>query len=407
MGLIAGLRCLACGAAAEAKPFTYVCPSCGGNCEVEYEARTLQRTDFGSAPGVTGQGRYLPLLPLASADSLPPIPVGPTPLYRRDDIAAELGLGRLYIKDDGRLPSASFKDRASAAVLARAKEIGAKDVCCASTGNAAAAFACLGASAGIYPFIFVPRTAPRGKIAQLVTFGARLFLVDGNYDAACDLSLAATERFGWYNRNTGFNPYTREGKKTVSFELLEDLNWEVPDAVFVSVGDGNIISGVYKGFREAKAFGLVDRVPRIFAAQSELSRSVTDAIESDGVIRPVSATTLCDSISVDLPRDGAAAVRAVRESGGSAIAVPDDEILDAQRFLARRAGVFAEPAGACAIAGLRRAAAAGFIGASDRVVAIVTGNGLKDVEAVTKRLPDLPIVEPDIRAVERAMAAYR
>lgn len=405
MGVVAGLRCIACGKESEATRDAYVCPSCGENCEVVLDPSI--RVSRGDLEHGEGQSRFLPLLPLASADSLPPIPVGPSPLYRRDDIAAELGIGRLHIKDDGRLPSASFKDRASAVALARARELGISDVCGASTGNAAAAMACLGASMGLYPWIFVPKTAPKGKIAQLYTFGARLFLVDGNYDAAFDLSLAATRRFGWFNRNTGYNPYTREGKKTVSLELLQQLGWEVPDWVVVSVGDGNIISGVHKGFRDALAFGLIDRLPKLLAAQSDGSDAVTKAWAGDGVIRPVSATTIADSISVDLPRDGLAAVKAVRESGGACLTVTDDEILAAQPWMARRAGVFMEPAAACAAAALRKAAATGLVGARDRVVLLGTGNGLKDVDAVIRRLPDLPVVAPSIEAVEAAAARYR
>lgn len=343
------------------------------------------------------------MLPLSSAESLPPLPVGPTPCLPLAKLAKELGVGRLFVKDDGRLPSGSFKDRASAVALARAKEIGAKEICGASTGNAAAATACLGASMGIYPIIFVPKTAPRAKIAQLVTFGARVFLVDGNYDAACDLALAATNAFGWYNRNTGFNPYTREGKKTVSYEIVEDLRMKPPDWVVVAVGDGNIISGVWKGFRELRDWGFVDRAPKLIAAQSELSRSVSDAILGDGVIRPVKATTIADSISVDLPRDGAAAVKAVRESGGRPVIVSDAQILDAQRWLARSAGVFTEPAGACAVAALKKAAAERIIGPNESVVVITTGNGLKDVDAVLRGLPELPLVKPDIASLERAL----
>ena len=372
------LRCIACGGAAPAEPRTYVCPSCGGNCEVVMPDPGWTRADLGKDQGGCRRGgiaRYVSMLPLQSADSLPPLQVGPTPFIPSPKLAQELGIGRLFIKDDGRLPSGSFKDRASAVALARAKEIGAMEICGASTGNAAAATACLGASMGIYPSIFVPKTAPRAKIAQLVTFGARVFLVDGNYDAACDLALEATHAFGWYNRNTGFNPYTREGKKTVSYEILEDMSWSVPDWVIVSVGDGNIISGVWKGFREMREWGFVDRAPKLIAAQSENSRSVSDAILGDGVIRPVRATTIADSISVDLPRDGLAAVKAVRESAGRPVVVSDREILDAQKYLARNAGVFTEPAGACAVAALCKAASEGIIGAGETVVVITTGNG--------------------------------
>ncbi len=405
MGVVAGLKCVACGQESAATPEAYVCPACQGNCEVVYDrSRAVTRADLERGDG---QARFLPLLPLAAATSLPPIPVGPSPLYRRDDLAGELGLARLHIKDDGRLPSASFKDRASAVVLARARELGVTDVCGASTGNAAAAMACLGASMGLYPWIFVPKSAPKGKIAQLYTFGAKLFLVDGNYDAAFDLSLAATRRFGWFNRNTGFNPYTREGKKTVSLELLQQLDWRVPDYVIVSVGDGNIISGVHKGFRDALEFGLIDRLPKLIAAQSDKSDAVTKAWAGDGVIRPVNATTIADSISVDLPRDGLAAVKAVKESQGLCLTVTDDEILAAQPWMARRAGVFMEPAAACAAAALKKASETGVIGKSDSVVVLGTGNGLKDVDSVIRRLPDLPVVAPNIAAVEAAASRYR
>lgn len=397
------LRCIRCEEEAEARPDRYVCPRCGGNCEVVYPKARLARADMAVDGGI---GRFAAVLPV-DATSLPPVPIGPTPLYRRDDLAKRHGLARLEIKDDGRLPSCSFKDRASAVALARARDVQAREICTASTGNAAAAQACLGAAAGFPPFIFVPRKAPAGKIAQLVTFGAKIFLVDGNYDSACDLALAATERFGWYNRNTGFNPYTREGKKTVSYELLVQLEWQVPDWVVVPVGDGNIISGVWKGFREARELGLVDKTPRLLAAQSEKSNAITLAVQGDGVIRKVEATTVADSISVDLPRDGEAAVKAVRQSNGAAQSVSDEEILAAQKRLASSTGVFAEPAAACGYAALEKAAAAGVFGRDSHVLVLVTGNGLKDVGAITSRLPDLPVVPPDVRAVERALNFYR
>lgn len=396
------LRCLSCEAESPSATDAYVCPKCSENCEVVYENPRIFRDSFRKGVGIA---RYEALLP-HRAESLPPLPVGPTPIIAREDLAEEFGFSNLWIKDDGRLPSASFKDRASAVVLARAKEIGAREICTASTGNAAAALACLGASAGVRPFIFVPKSAPAGKIAQLVTFGARIFLVDGTYDDACDVSLAASRAFGWYNRSTGYNPYTREGKKTVSFEILEQLDWNVPDWVIVSVGDGNIISGVYKGFREAKECGLSSAIPRMVAAQSELSSAVSQAVNGDGVIRKVSATTLADSISVDLPRDGHAAVRAVLESRGIAVTVSDDAILQAQRSLASRTGIFAEPAAACSYAALLKAVSERRIPEGDSVLVIITGNGLKDVGAVSKRLPQLPIITPDVASVEKALKSY-
>lgn len=396
------LRCIKCDCESDPAPDRYTCPECGSNMEVVLNIPELNHSVF-PGPG-RGIARFAALLPV-DVDNLPPLPVGPTLLQPVPAIAKEWKLKSLYIKDDGRLPSASFKDRASAVALARGLEIGAKDICGASTGNAAAATACLGASAGVNPYIFVPKNAPSGKIAQLVIFGAKLFLVDGSYDDAFDLSLKATEEFGWYNRNTGFNPYTREGKKTVSFEILEDLHWKVPDWVIVAVGDGNIISGVHKGFRDAKSAGLIDRLPKLLAAQSEKSDSVTRAVNGDGTIRKVNATTLADSISVDLPRDGDAAVKAVKESGGAAITVTDEAILDAQREMASRTGIFAEPAAACAYAGAKKAVKAGVIKEGASAVIISTGNGLKDIKVISESLPNLPIVEPSIEALKKVLNA--
>ncbi|RMH54038.1 MAG: threonine synthase [Candidatus Hydrogenedentota bacterium] len=397
------LKCILCGEEIAAKPDATVCGRCGGNTEVKFDLPAPPpRPDLRQGP--PGLERFLDLLPLRSAASLPPLPVGPTPLIPRPDLAREYGVSRLEFKDDGRLPSASFKDRASAVALARAIEIEAEEICTASTGNAAAALACLAAASGRRPYIFVPRSAPEGKIAQLVTFGARIFLVDGNYDSACDLSLAATRKFGWYNRNTGFNPYTREGKKTAAFEILLQRNWRVPDVVVVPVGDGNIISGIHKGFSEAKSLGWTDRVPRLIAAQSEKSDAVSRAVRGDGTIHPVHATTIADSISVDRPRDGEAAVRAVRESNGSACTVSDEAILAAQRELASRTGIFAEPAASCAFAVFRRAVRDGTIRPDEEVVVLVTGNGLKDIAAVTRNLGRLPVVEPDISSLEKILS---
>ena len=230
----------------------------------------------------------------------------------------------------------------------------------------------------------MPKTAPRAKIAQLLTFGAEVLAVDGTYDQAFDLCLEATRRFGWYNRNTGFNPYTREGKKTVSFEICEQLGWQVPDLVVVPVGDGNILSGVWKGFVEFQRLGFIDRLPKLLAVQAEGSAAIVKAAAGDGVIRPVSGDTVADSISVSLPRDGEAAVKAIRESGGFGVTVSDDAILAAIGEVARGAGVFGEPAAAAAWAGLKEAVRQGLVDPAWRVVVLITGNGLKDVASAMK-----------------------
>jgi threonine synthase len=390
------LECVRCGGLTDLGDEVYVCGGCGANTLVDYDygalGRAWRREDLDRSSDRT-IWRYLPLLPVSRRLEGPP--VGWTPLIEAPRLGATLGLRSLLIKDDGRNPSASFKDRASGVALMRAREIGRELVTGASTGNAAAATAVLGAAMGMKARIFVPKAAPRAKIAQLLTFGAEVLAVEGTYDQAFDLCLEATRRFGWYNRNTGFNPYTREGKKTVSFEICEQLGWQVPDLVVVPVGDGNIISGVWKGFREFFRLGFVDRTPKLLAVQAEHSAAIVAAARGDGVIRPVSGLTVADSISVSLPRDGEAAVRAIRESGGFGVTVTDDEILAAIPEVARGAGVFGEPAGVTPWAGLKTAVRQGLVDPSWRIVVMVTGNGLKDVGAAMKVAGEPRVIPPD------------
>ena len=291
------------------------------------------------------------------------------------------------MKDEGRQPTASLKDRASAVVIVKAAELGADVVTTASTGNAAAALAGLAASVGQPTVIFVPETAPQAKIAQLLAYGATVVLVKGSYNDAFDLCTAAAAHYGWYNRNTGVNPFTSEGKKTVSLEILAQLGWEPPDVMLVSVGDGSIIGGVHKGLRDALALGWIDRMPRLIGVQAAGSDYMVQAFESgeDVKTKPaIPAETLADSISADLPRDRVKAMNAVSQTGGAFIRVSDEEILAAIPELAHTTGVFAEPAGAAAYAGLVSARDAGLVDAGDSVVVIATGNGLKDISGVMK-----------------------
>jgi threonine synthase len=399
-GHAVALACVRCDQRTPVTDDGYLCPACGGNLLVEYDlaavGRAVTRAALAGNPDHT-IWRYAPLLPVTGR--LPGPPVGWTPLVAAPRLAQEVGVREVLLKDDGRNPSASFKDRASAVALQRARELGHDLVVGASTGNAASATAVLAAAVGMRARIFVPRTAPRAKIAQLLTFGAEVLAVDGTYDQAFDLSLAATRRFGWYNRNTGFNPYTREGKKTVAFEILEQLGFEVPDLVVVPVGDGNIISGTWKGFVEAAALGLVDGRPRLLAAQAAGSAAVVNALAGDGTITPVAGDTIADSISVSLPRDGDAAVRAVRESGGFGVTVDDDAILAAIPAVARGAGVFGEPAAVTAWAALAEAGRRGLLDPAWRVVVLNTGNGLKDVAAAMKVAGEPRVVAADAEAL--------
>ncbi|MCP4426248.1 MAG: threonine synthase, partial [Chloroflexi bacterium] len=331
--------------------------------------------------------RYRPLLPLLPSSPAPPLHIGWTPLYDAPRLAEKLGLKHVWVKDDGRLPTASFKDRASAIAVVKAKEQNADIITTASTGNAAAALSGICASMEQPNVIFVPEAAPPAKIAQLLVYGSTVMLVKGTYDDAFELCLEAADEYGWYNRNTAFNPYMTEGKKTAVYEICEQLNWNAPDAVFVSVGDGCIIGGLHKGLKDLLAMGWIDKMPRIMGVQAEGSAFMYEAWkDGEDVLTkaPVSGVTAADSISAGLPRDRIKALAAVTETDGAYIRVTDDEILTAIPNLARGVGVFAEPAGAAAYAGLVKAVADGLVKADDRIVVLNTGNGLKDIKGAMK-----------------------
>lgn len=407
--LVTELRCAICGRTYQPGEVEYTCLDCGpaGTLDVLYDYDRLREKitpDDIARNRDASMWRYRPLLPLAADAGVPPLVVGGTPLYDAPRLAKALGLAQVWVKDDGRNPTGSLKDRASALVVARAMAEGIAVVTTASTGNAAAALAGLAASVGLPAVIFVPAAAPEAKIAQLLTYGAKVLLVQGNYDDAFDLAVEASERYGWYCRNTGMNPYTLEGKKTVAYEIAESLGWQVPDAVVVSVGDGNIISGVHKGFRDLLALGWIDRVPRLIGVQADGSAAcyaVWKRGEDPATIEPISAQTVADSIAADLPRDRVKAVRAVRETDGAFVAVPDDAILAAIPALARQSGVFAEPAAAAALAGARAALAQGYLKPEDRVALLVTGNGLKDIKSAMRVAGEGYPVTPDIAEVEK------
>lgn len=408
-----GYRCSLCGAEFTPTQVTYACPHDGGNLDVLLDYDLIRKTispDSIRRSSEFSLWRYLPLLPVGDpgGHGTPLRTAGWTPNYFASRLADELGLHLLWIKDEGRNPTASFKDRASAIVVARAQEIQAEIVVTASTGNAGAALAGMAAAVGQKAVILAPKTALPAKVAQLLVYGAQVILVDGNYDAAFDLAVEASEAFGWYCRNTGFNPFTIEGKKTAAFEIWEAILPQVtgshrPLSVFVSVGDGNIISGIHKGFTDLLALGWLEKMPRIFGIQSEKSCAVATAFASGSdAIVPVRATTLADSISVDLPRDGVRAVRAARQTGGHCLTVSDEEILKAIPALGK-VGVFAEPAGSAAYAGLIKAVDSGLIEPEDPVVVINTGNGLKDIRSAMQAAGQAPVIEPNLAALRAAI----
>ncbi len=409
---LSSLICTSCKAEYEPRPDSCTCPKCGGILEVTYDyayLRSRLTREILDRRREKGMWRYRELLPAAEATALhmaeKGLAVGGSPLYESSRLAETLGFERFWIKDDGVNPTASLKDRASAMAVAKAREAGAGIIACSSTGNAASSLAGSAAAAGLETYIFVPSRAPKGKVAQLLMFGAHVISVEGSYEDTFRLSAQAIRRWGWYNRNAAINPYLSEGKKTVSFELVQQLGWQVPDYVALSVGDGCTIAGVWKGFKDLYETGLTDKLPRLISVQAAGCCPVNRAVEA-GVetLTPMEENTIADSIAVGVPRNFLKAVRAVRESGGITVNVSDEEILEAMALLGRTCGVFGEPAGVTGTAGAKKAAELGLIPAGAKVAAIVTGSGLKDIATAIKAAPAPISVEPDMA---RLLAEFR
>jgi threonine synthase len=311
-----------------------------------------------------------------------------------------LGNENVFLKDDTVNPSASLKDRASAVAIGMALEAGNPGIACASTGNAASSLAVLSASAGLSSYIFVPETIPKPKLYQIGACATRVFRVKGTYENAFDVATAAIDKWGWYNRNCAINPYLVEGKKTCSLEIYEQLGYRVPDWVVVSMGDGCIISGQWKAFKELRLLGLTDRVPKLLGVQASGCKPIVEACIDCCDVTPVEASTIADSIRVGEPRNWRKALRALSESGGTAVGVTDEDIVGAMLLMARNAGVFAEPAGAAGLAGLRSALASGIVGKNETVAVLVTGSGLKDPASLDGAL-DIADIAAELEAVSR------
>jgi threonine synthase len=410
---VTGLKCIHCGRKYATEEVDYFCPACGYNdgildVQYDYEAvREELNADALAGNRELSMWRYLPLLPVSSPDLIPHLHVGWTPLYETPHLAAELGVARCWVKDEGRNPTASFKDRASAMGVVKALEKNAAQITCASTGNAASSLAGFAAAAGIPATIFVPARAPQAKLAQLLVYGARVFSVDGTYDEAWELCMKASVKFGWYNRNCAINPYLIEGKKTVSLELAEQFSrrtrGSVPDWVVVSVGDGCTVGGVWQGLKEMHHLGILPRLPRILGVQAEGCQPFVTAWHDHSGLAPCAANTLADSIAVGHPRNFAKGIRAITESGGAFVAVADEEILESITLMARKAGVFGEPAGVAGAAGVRLAVAEGIIGRKESVALIMTGNGLKDIQSAMRAAGSAIAVKPEIEEVHEAV----
>jgi threonine synthase len=400
-------RCTECGATYGEHEVQLVCPSCSQTQQPGGVTRGVLDVEMKDIPrqwpaSPSSSREFLTaFLPLGSPDSLAPLAVGDTPLLEAPVLRRHLGVSRLWLKDDTRNPSGSTKDRASLLVVAKAREYGLDTVATASTGNAATALAAVAAAAGARAVVSVPHTAPEAKLAQMLCYGAGVIPVEGTYDQAFDLCVDACREFGWYNRNTALNPFTIEGKKTAALEIARQLAPEVPDAVLVPTGDGVIIAGAAKGFADLQRAGLIDRVPRLIAVQPEGSAGIARALQS-GVEMPAlvsGAHSVADSLTVEIPRNGLHALKVVRASGGAGVIVTDEAIVAAIALLARLTGVFAEPAAASALAGLVVALDEGVVERSERVVLLITGNGLKDVPAAMQSVTRPSPVAPTLEAV--------
>jgi threonine synthase len=413
-----GYRCLSCAAIQGPEFAGFLCPSCGANLDITYDyeaiAGNIERLG-------TDRARYLfsyaPFLPVKTPTSPFPLRIGATPLYAAKQLGQRLGLRNLYLKDDTVNPSASSKDRASALAIRRAMDIGANIVSVASTGNAGSSLACVAAAVGMQAVVFVPETAPAAKLVQALSFGATVLAVRGSYDDAFDLCRTASDEFGWFNRSTGYNPFTREGKKICAYEIWESLAGRIPDRIVVPTGDGNLLSGMWKGWCDLKNIGLIQQMPKIDCIQSESSAAISSTVRrirggkpsvidwSNVVVDNVNATTVADSIAVDRPRDGLAAVRAVIESGGETVTVADEDILAAIPEMARLSGVFPEPAAAAPWAAVRQMVRNKTIEKDELVVCLVSGNGLKDIGSAQKAAGRPTVIDTSIEAVRDALAA--
>jgi len=409
MNYVLGYQCTLCQEEYQADLDLYTCPGCGskGILDIVYDYKRIKKKVTARSLAANrnySMWRYAPFMTVRDENLDRTLRVGWTPLYTANRLAGQLGLQTLYIKDDGLNPTGSLKDRASAIAVVKALEKGMEIIGCSSTGNAASSLAGNAARMGVKTVIFVPERAPAGKVAQLLIYGARVISVSGNYYQTFELSEQAIERFGWYNRNCAINPHLVEGKKTVALEIAEQLNWDVPDWVAVSVGDGCTIGGVYKGFYDLLQLGLIERIPRILGVQAEGCCPFYTAWAESQPLEPAEENTLADSIAVGVPRNPVKALNAVKLSNGAWITVTDQEILAAMKTLGSAEGVFGEPAGVTGLAGLKKALVKGMIEGRETAATIATGNGLKDIQNALKAA-DGPIrVQPDFRELEKILA---
>lgn len=402
---VTGLKCLVCHSVYSYGNL-FTCPNCGirGILDVQYDYARVPEIESKLSGRTFHHWRYRELLPIPAELNVPHLHVGWTPVYDVPRLAHAIGIRKLFLKDDSRNPTSSFKDRASSIGVLKAIEFGFDTIACASTGNAASSLAGLAAAVGLKSFIFVPDRAPEPKVTQLLIFGATVLKIKGSYEQAFDICSEACSAFGWYNRNSGTNPFLVEGKKTAGLEIAEQCRSHMPDWVIVSVGDGCTIGGIGKGLQEMRRLGFIDRIPRLLGVQAEGAQPIVDAFKTRKDLVPSRADTIADSIGVGTPRNWLRAIQQIKDSGGDMIAVSDEEILEAMRMTARLGGVFGEPAGVAGVAGLRAAIRSGVIGTEETALVVMTGNGLKDI-ATAKKATGRPLeILPNLDSLSEALS---
>jgi threonine synthase len=402
---VQGLRCRECGREYSAAPI-FTCEWCFGPLEVAYDydaiAASVSREKIAAGP--LSLWRYSDLLPVRG-DAAVDLGTGFTPLVRADRLAAELGLGEVWVKNDTRNPTNSFKDRVVSVALSKALEFGFKVAACASTGNLANSVAAHAAHAGLRSYVFIPADLEQGKVVTTAVYGGNVVAINGNYDDVNRLCAELAGIYDWAFVNVNMRPFYAEGSKTLAYETAEQLGWSVPDHVVVPVASGSLLTKIRKGFEELHKVGLIDEEPqvRVSGAQAVGCSPVAKAfIENEDTIRPVKPSTIAKSLAIGNPADGYFALDVVRSTGGGFGSVTDDEVVDGMRLLARTEGIFAETAGGVTIATLKKLAADGVIRSDERVVVYITGHGLKTLEAVSPTTGPTATIAPTLDAFHEA-----
>lgn len=379
------LECIECGAKFKINERFYTCPKCGGLLEVEFEPselkRRLDRKRMKSEP--PSVWKYRAFMPVLDESKIVSLDEGGTPLYRCDRLAKEVGVRELYVKFEGANPTGSFKDRGMTVGVTKALEFGVKTVACASTGNTSASLAAYAARAGLRCVVLLPKgKVALGKLAQTMVYGADVVAVKGNFDEAQAIVRRICDEHKDVYLLNSLNPFRPQGQKSIGFEIADQLGWKVPDRIVVPMGNCANIWAIYKGFFELDMVGLTDGIPKMTGIQAEGSMPIVDAIKRglDRFEPTEKPETIATAIRIGNPVNGPKAIRAIRASGGTAEAVSDDEIVEAQKLLARLEGIGVEPASASTVAGLKKLVSQGTVKRDECVVCVTTGHLLKDPE---------------------------